>query len=455
MMPTELEITERQELFLSHFRQQEAQLLSSEPAWLTEQRQDAIQSFQDAEFPTTQDEDWRYTNVSPIIQTAFRYEGLGGQSSPESAEISAQAKSIGGDGPVTARLVFVNGHYSEKHSSIGSLPAGVRIGSLRTLLRAKDADGLRVYLGRTLNLRRQAFTSLNAALWQDGAFVLVPQNVALTDPVQLVYLSTAQGAPTAAHSRTLIVAERNAQVTVAETFQAGDDGICFSNAVTEIVAGENAVVDYYHSVRENNRSFHIGLVQAYAGHAAQISALAVSLSGALVRNEVRAVLDAEGADCTLNGLYLAKGVQHVDNHTTIDHAKPHGSSRQVYNGILDGHATAVFNGRVIVRPDAQKTDANQKNRNLLLSADATIDTKPQLEISANDVRCTHGATVGQMDPEALFFLRSRGLQREEAVALLIQAFAGEILDKVKPEGLRHWLEGALRTEFSNASVAGK
>jgi len=225
-------------------------------------------------------------------------------------------------------------------------------------------------------------------------------------------------------------------------------GVCFSNAVTEIVAGENATLDHYKLQRENDRSFHVGALQVYADRNANAASCSVSLGGALVRNEVTAVLDAEGAECALHGLYLARGRQHVDNHTALDHVKPHGSSRELYHGILSDSATAVFNGRIIVRPGAQKTDAIQKNRNLLLSPDAVIDTKPQLEIYNNDVRCTHGATIGQLDAEALFYLRSRGIGAEQARDLLINAFAADVVERVKPAGVRAWVEDALHAHHA-------
>jgi len=433
-MNTTLQTLSGVDAFLAAYKLRKEAFTSAEPPWLSAQRQQAIESFQDSGFPTVADEEWRYTNVSPIVSTEF-------QITPQAASVAAPPFK---DDAAVNCLVFVNGQYDQQLSKTSSLPSGVLIGSLRTLLSdPKASDVLRVYLGRTLQAGAHGFTHLNAALWQDGPCVIVPAGVALEKPVYLMNLVRADGAPLVCHPRTLIICERGSQATIVETFQSVEEGVGFSNAVTEVVAGENSVVDLYKSVQCNQRSFHIGLLQVYAARDSRISALSASLGGDLVRNETHVVLDAEGADCTLNGLYAAKGVQHVDNHTTIDHAKPHCASRQFYNGILDGHATGVFNGRVIVRPNAQKTDAVQKNRNLLLSTDATIDTKPQLEISANDVRCTHGATVGQMDAEALFFLRSRGLERADAVAMLVQAFASEILDKVAATEFRNWLTGRL------------
>jgi Fe-S cluster assembly protein SufD len=445
-MQNAIQINEAQDQFLTQFRLRQQAQTAAEPEWLVAQRHAAIQSFQDIGFPTTHEEDWRYTNVSPIIETSY--------------QTSAQHKPLAGAAPASwqglcaAQLVFVNGVYSPELSQTSKLPAGVVIGNLGALLKdSKISDILRVYLGRTISHERHAFAALNSALWQDGACVLVPAGFVLEAPVQLIHISSADPGPATSHPRTLVVCERDSQVTVVETYQSASDGISFSNAVTEVVAAEASVVDLYKSVHEGPRSFHVGLLQIYAGRSSQISAFATAMSGSLVRNEVHALLDAEGADCTLNGLYTAKGAQHVDNHTTIDHAKPHCASRQQYNGILDGHASGVFNGRVIVRQDAQKTDAVQRNRNLLLSTDATIDTKPQLEISANDVRCTHGATVGQMDQEALFFLRSRGLDRDAAVSMLVQAFASEILDKVKIGAYRAWLEDELHTGFLGLAKA--
>jgi Fe-S cluster assembly protein SufD len=234
-----------------------------------------------------------------------------------------------------------------------------------------------------------------------------------------------------------------------ESYVGVGGGVCFSNAVTEIVAGEDAVLDHYRLQRENSQSFHVGALQVYQGRSAQFSSCSLSLGGALVRNEVNAVLDAPGAGCTLNGLFVCLGREHVDNHTAIEHAKPHGASRPLYNGILGGQSAAVFHGGILVRPDAQKTDAIQKNRNLLLSPEATIDTKPQLEIFANDVRCTHGATVGQIDPEAVFYLCSRGISSEQAREMLIHAFAAEILERIRPDGVRAWGTEALHARLAS------
>jgi Fe-S cluster assembly protein SufD len=239
-----------------------------------------------------------------------------------------------------------------------------------------------------------------------------------------------------AHPRVLVMMGANSQATIVETYGAARGGVYLTNALTEVVAGEDATLQHYKVQRESAASFHVGAVHVRAARDASLAFHSISLGGSLVRNDVNVVLDGEGAGCTLNGLYLSDGTRLVDNHTTIDHARPHCSSREVYKGILAGHARAVFNGKIIVRPDAQKTDAKQTNKALLLSEDAQIHTKPQLEIFANDVRCTHGAAVGQMDDEAIFYLRARGIGEPEARHVLIRAFAGEVLNLMPLEPLR-------------------
>ncbi|HYM09759.1 MAG TPA: Fe-S cluster assembly protein SufD, partial [Bryobacterales bacterium] len=253
----------------------------------------------------------------------------------------------------------------------------------------------------------------------------------------------AAGQPSVVHPRNLILVARDAQASFIETYLSLSDAAGFTNAVTEIVAGENAVVEHYRIQQENPRAFHIATVQIYQDRSSSFTSHNISLGAALARNDVNTVLDAEGAECTLNGLYMADGERHVDNHTSLDHAKPHCSSREVYKGILDGKATAVFNGKIIVRKDAQKTDAKQTNKNLLLSPDSTINTKPQLEIYADDVKCTHGATIGQLGEELIFYLRSRGIGLNEARSLLTYAFASDVTARMKWEPVRARLDELL------------
>ncbi|MBI3934941.1 MAG: Fe-S cluster assembly protein SufD [Acidobacteria bacterium] len=438
---------EQHETYLASFRQREAALARRDPGWLTEMRREAIESFADLGFPTVSDEEWRYTNVAPITRTPFQ------AARPGSIHCAIELiEATYWKEPVAARLVFINGHYSPQFSVLSNVARGLEVVNLAAAMgngRAASDGWLHTFLGRSAGYRRHPFTALNTAFWEDGAYVRIPKGIVVAEPIHLVFVSAAGEEPLVSYPRTLVIAERETQATVMESFVGLEGGVCFSNSVSEIVAAENAKVDHYQLQRENARSYHVGMLHVYQGRSAQFSSNAAALGGALVRNEVSVVLDAEGAECALNGLYLAGGKQHVDNHTSIEHARPHGSSRQLYHGILDGEASAVFNGRIVVQPDAQKTDAIQKNRNLLLSADATIDTKPELVIFADDVRCTHGATIGQMDPEALFYLCSRGIAREQARELLVYAFAAEILDKMKPRAVRAWAESVLRSRLSS------
>jgi len=241
-----------------------------------------------------------------------------------------------------------------------------------------------------------------------------------------------------------VLADENSQAQILESYASVGEGVCFTNAVTELVAAENAFIDHYKLQRESLEAFHISTVQVQLGRSANVSTQSISLGGSLVRNHVNAVLGGEGGEATLNGFYLVNGRQHVDNHTSIDHAKPHCNSHELYKGILDGKARGVFNGRIIVRPDAQKTDSKQTNNNLLLSADAHADSQPQLEIYADDVKCTHGSTVGPLDPRALFYLRSRGVGEHEARRLLTYGFAVEILGRMEVAPLRAQLDRIVR-----------
>ncbi len=440
------DLLEQQDLYVSSFRALEREFAARGPQWLFRVRQEAIQSFARLGFPSVHDEDWRFTNVAPLTKVLF-------QAAPDETDTwkgERLESALPGDAPGESnaiRLVFVNGYYSRRLSTVRGLPRGVEAGSLAALLQEQDGAA-EAHLARYADHRVHPFVALNTAFWKDGAYLRFPKGTVLGAPVHLVYVSTADEVPLVSFPRSLIVAERETQVTVVESYVGMGRGVCFSNAVTEIVAGENATLDHYKLQRENDRSFHVGALQVYADRNANAASCSVSLGGALVRNEVTAVLDAEGAECALHGLYLARGRQHVDNHTALDHVKPHGSSRELYHGILSDSATAVFNGRIIVRPGAQKTDAIQKNRNLLLSPDAVIDTKPQLEIYNNDVRCTHGATIGQLDAEALFYLRSRGIGAEQARDLLINAFAADVVERVKPAGVRAWVEDALHAHHA-------
>ncbi len=354
-------------------------------------RDAAFARFSELGFPTTHDEEWRFTNVASIARVDFC---------------------------VLPANLAIRAAGAEKLEATGSHFDPARL--------AAEAN---------------PFRALNAAFTGEPCVLRVPKGAVLQEPIEIVH-EAASGA--AYNPRILILVEANAQCTVIERYRGS--GRYLTNAVTEFVAGEGAVVDHYRVQQESLEAFHVSTVQAQLGRSTNFTSHSISFGGALVRNDAGAVL-SEGTEATLNGLYIANGTQHVDNHTVIDHAKPHAASHELYKGILDGKATAVFNGRILVRKDAQKTDSKQTNKNLVLSDEAVIDTKPELQIFADDVRCTHGATIGQIDAESMFYLRSRGIGKDDARSLLIYAFAQDIADRIKVPALREELERNLFGKF--------
>jgi Fe-S cluster assembly protein SufD len=409
---------------------------TAQPAWLRSAREDAFARFCQTGFPTTKDEDWRFTNVSAISQSSFQ---LGGDNKRVSSADLEQFRIPG----AACTLVFINGRFAPQLSDSGSLPAGVRVASLAEEI-AKNPAALQNHLARYINNERDSFAALNTALIEDGAYVYLPRRTALTAPIHLLFVSAAGDAPAMAHPHNLIVAEDETEAGIIEDYVSIGSGTFFSNVVTELVAGENAALSHYLVEREDLQALNVSTLRLQQARSSNVSSHSVLLGGALVRNNVHPVLKGEGGECLINGLFIGNGRQHMDNYMLVEHASPHCSSRQFYNGILDGHAHGVFHGRIIVHKDAQKTDAKQTNRNLLLSDDAQIDTKPQLEIYADDVKCTHGATIGQIEENALFYLRSRGIDETSARHLLLLAFAHESLDRMKDSSVRQYLESVIR-----------
>jgi Fe-S cluster assembly protein SufD len=407
-------------------------------------RDDAWRRFLSLGFPTTRDEEWRFTSVAPIAEGAF---ALGSRARSDIGGVDLDAWRLP---DAAAELVFVNGGYDASRSRRGTLPGGMHVDSL-----ASPAAGFRdvePYLARVAPLDRNPFVALNVAFLDDGAWMWVAAGTVVEQPIHLLFLTAdeATGSPAMAHPHVVIALGANSQASVIETYAGSNGPRYFTNAVTEIVLGENAVLDHYKLQHEGADAYHVGAIHVRAQRSATYRSHAVNLGGALVRNDVTAVLDGEGVECTLNGLYASDGERLIDNHTTIDHARPHCDSREIYKGILAGRARGVFNGKIIVRPDAQKTDAKQTNRALLLSEEARINTKPQLEIFANDVKCTHGAAVGQLDDEALFYLRSRGLGLAAARQLLIHAFALDVLDRMPHERFRTAVERRLQQQLARS-----
>ena len=419
------------------------------PRWLDDLRARGAARFATLGIPTVRDEEWRFTNVSPIGAVDFSPAG----------QISGTADRLVGfaytDAPV--RLVIVNGRFDTTLSRTKGLPQGVRAGSLAAAM-TEEADVVQRYFGQLADFTNRSFAALNTAFVQDGAFVHIPDGAIVDVPIHLVFVSGADGSTVMAHPRTLVVSGANSQARIVESYIGARGEVYFTNAVSEIFVGENASVDHYRVQEESTGAFHVASLHAHTSRNSRFSSHAFALGGRIVRNDIFAILDGEGGDCTLNGLYLADRDRLVDNHTTIDHAKPHCGSHEVYKGILGGTSRAVFNGKIIVRQDAQKTDAKQTNRALLLTDGATINTKPQLEIFADDVKCTHGAAIGQLDEDAIFYLRARGLPYADARDMLIHAFAGQILDGVQIEPLRESLEAEmfdqLARDLAEADGAG-
>jgi Fe-S cluster assembly protein SufD len=410
------------------------------PRWLQDVRDRAAARFAALGFPTVRDEEWRFTNVAPITSREFR-------AAPPVPVTAADLEALPYS-QLPFLLVVVNGRFSAELSRLHGLPHGMRAGSLTAAV-TEHGDVVARFYAQAADAHARAFVALNTALVEDGAYLYIPDGTVLEQPIEILYVAAGDAdASEMIQSRTLIVAGERSQSRIVETWATLRNGAYFSNAVTEIFAGANAVVDHYKVQHEGLEAFHIATMQINAQRSATVSSHSFSLGGRLVRNDAGAVLDGEGAEVTLNGLYLADGDRLVDNHTTIDHAQPHCPSHEVYKGILGGKARAVFNGKIIVRQDAQKTDAKQTNRALLLSDDASIHTKPQLEIFADDVKCTHGAAIGQLDEDALFYLQARGLTYFEARDLLIHAFAGEIIDRVQIEPLKQALEAELYAQLA-------
>ncbi len=423
--------TEQLETYLEGFTEFQKRAAGGDLPWMRQLREDAFARFCEVGFPTTHDEDWRFTNVSAIARTSFQLARDGRLSKRDVEQFHIKGAAC--------QLVFINGRFVRELSSVGKMPAGVKVNGLAEEIDS-NPGAIEAHLGRYLDTRRDAFCALNTAFAEDGAYVHIRKGVVLEEPIFLLFISTASEVPLMSHPRNLIVAEEESQATIVEDYVSLGESAAFCNTITELVAGDSAVISHYMVEREHRQAFNVSTLRIQQGRSANVASHSVLLGGGLVRNNVHPVLAGEGGECLINGLFIGNGQQHLDNYMLVEHASPHCDSRQFYNGILDDRAHGVFHGRIIVHKDAQKTDAKQTNRNLLLSDDAQIDTKPQLEIYADDVKCTHGATIGQIDENALFYLRSRGIDELSARKLLLFAFASECLDRMKPSPAREQVE---------------
>jgi len=419
--------------FLTAFDRREHAALRRDPSWLTPIRNAAIARFAELGFPTPRHEDWRFTNLAALSRTDFAPLGT---ADPITAAVLAE---VTWDAPLAAQLVFANGAFAPALSRADGLPGGVLAGSLAALLR-DDPDRLEPHLARTADYHEHPFTALNTALLTDGAFVHVPRGLRPAGPIHVIHVTVPGREPAFGQPRNLFLFDADVEAKVVESFVTLGEGRHFTNAVTELVLGENAIVEHAKIQAEGPAALHVGTLEARQGRSSVLHSHCVTFGAELTRHNLHVALEGDGADCLLNGLYVVAGRQHVDNHLRVEHAAPHCTSRENFRGILDGQSHGVFTGRIVVHKEAQKTDGKQSNMNLLLSPDAVIDTKPQLEIFADDVRCTHGATIGEIDDDAIFYLRSRGIAETAARALLVYAFARASLEPIGVEPLRRQLE---------------
>jgi Fe-S cluster assembly protein SufD len=420
------------------FRELQKRAGAQEPSWLKRLRENAFARFEELGFPTTKHEEWKYTTLAPLAK--MRFEQPCGAVKID----RAQLQRFFYEESDASRLVFVNGFYSEELSSIEALSEGIAALDLCEALKdAKYAEILRDELARGADYNENALTALNTALFESGVFIHLPKGVSVDAPIHLLFLSSENEKPALSFPRVLMVAEEGSSATIIESYASAGEDSYFTNAVVEIKLAAAARLNYYKVQRENSKAFHVATTHAELGRASSFNSTTITLGAQLSRHNINIALSSVGAECWVDGLYIVGEGQHTDTHSLIDHAQPHCTSHQLYKGILDGKSRAVFNGKVFVRRDAQQTDAMQTNKNLLLSDEARVDTKPQLEIFADDVKCAHGATVGQLEEEELFYLTSRGLHTELARNLLTYGFAEEVIEKIRIESIKAELDEAV------------
>jgi Fe-S cluster assembly protein SufD len=436
------QILKEQGAYSASFRALQEKSGEHSPSWVERLRESAFASFEQLGFPTPAQEEWKYTNVAPIAKGSFEpaFESLEDASLLDAARLEAFSYAEAREG----RLVFVNGFYRPELSSVEALPAGVAAMDIAEALREERyAEVVRGHLARSADPNENAFTALNTSFLASGAFILIPKGVQVETPLHLLFLTDGPKSATASFPRVLIIAERGSTATLIESYASAGEDVYFTNAVVEINLAEGARLNHYKVQRESMEAFHVATTHATLGRSSSFNSTTVTLGARLSRHDINVKLDEEGAECWVDGLYVVGEGQHADTHSLIDHRQPHCISHQLYKGILDGKSRAVFNGKVFVREGAQQTDARQTNRNLLLSNEARVDTKPQLEIFADDVKCAHGATVGQLEEEELFYLASRGLDSDLARNLLTYGFAEEVIQKIKVESIKAELDEAV------------
>ena len=423
--------------YVSDFHAFQKEQTDTSPEWVRRIRDHALERFSELGFPTARraNEKWKYTNVGPIANTVFRH--------------PVEVDGVDLDGPRIRQLapwddgwvnlVFLDGRYSRALSTIPRPSNGVHVASLAEAM-VSDQDVVVKHLSHYASVEEDGFAALNTAFVGDGAYVHIPEGTALDAPIHLVFISTDRKDPTVSHPRVLVVADAESKSTIIESYVGLSDSPYFTNSVSEMVLGEGAAIRHYRLLAESDKAFHVGVARVHQSENSVFSSGAFEMGAALGRYDLYVHLDGPGSSCGLNGLYMTTGTQHMDNFINIDHARPHTTSRLYYKGILGGKSRAIFGGTVLVRKDAQKADASQSDKNLVLSPNAEVDSKPALFIYADDVKCGHGATAGNIDQDTVFYMRSRGVDLDTASKLLIYGFASEIIDSVVEDAFRAYLE---------------
>jgi Fe-S cluster assembly protein SufD len=434
--------------YIDNFASFEKKLNGGKELFVHELRKDAISRFESLNFPTLKDEEWKYTSIAPILSNNF----VPAQSIELSDAVKKEIEEKHFCGFECHKVVFVNGLFSGELSEIKILPQGVVMGGLSEIARS-NPELVKKHL-LELSPHANAFNALNNAFNLDGLFIYLPKGKVIDRPVQVLYLNGNDNEPVLVSPRNIIVAEERSEVNIIMNYRGVSENIYFTNVTTEISAEKGAIVNICKTQNENENAFHIEKVDVIQNESSIFNHYSMMFGGSIVRNDINSKLDGENCECHYYGLYLGGGRQHIDNHTFVDHAKPNCLSNELYKGILDGESRGVFSGKIMVRPDAQKTNAYQSNKTILLSDKATIDTKPQLEIYADDVKCSHGATIGHLDETAYFYIRSRGVPAEHAKSMLIRAFANDVIESIKTpelkEKLNHMIFDHLhRVEINN------
>jgi Fe-S cluster assembly protein SufD len=434
------EIQNTKDQYLTSFGLFEKTLNGEKFGMLHQLRKNAISNFSSLPFPTTRDEEWKYTNLAPLLKHNFT------PAAPGANVSTNEIKKFLFDELEHSLLVFINGHYSESLSKLKDIPEGVEIKSLASAL-SENKGIISKYFGKYAEHSDHVFTALSTAFLKDGAFVYIPQNTIVEEPLHILYLNTSGEDKPLIQPRNLFITEKNSKATIIEHYTSFLPEVYFTNSVTEIIVKENAFLDHIKLQEESKKAFHIARMETDIERNGNFTSHFISTGAELSRNDFNARFSAEGGECTLNGLYLIEDSQHFDAHTIIDHASPHCNSHEHYKGILDDRSRGVFNGKVMVRKDAQKTNAFQENNNIILSEEALVNTKPQLEIFADDVKCSHGATIGQLDDDAMFYLKTRGIGDDKSKAILLHAFASDVIKTIKIEPVKAYMEEIINRKF--------